>query len=295
MTAGRGEALKAACEAAAPWLARYRFPPEVYEAYAADFTLLLHDARACAACQGLDTCGALNRGYPVRIDPRGLELYGEPVFAVAPCRWQIRRQAEQRIQEQVRSARLRAADLEQTFDTFQPLPGVEEAYRAAREYARTFQPGRTSTGLMFLGPVGVGKSHLANAVLNELRTRGLTGLLKADVAELIAEMQTALAEGRSVGPLVEQARQATLLVLDDLGQEHKSEWVRQTVGTLLNARYLDRRPVIITTNLDFEAVMELFRERIMSRLLATCRIYVLEGDDFRMLQHQRLARTPIGG
>jgi DNA replication protein DnaC len=104
-------------------------------------------------------------------------------------------------------------------------------------------------GLLLIGPSGVGKTHLAVAALKELVRRGHAGLF-CDYRELLKEIQASYnpaSESTEMGVL-EPVRTTEVLVLDDLGASKPSDWVRDIVGIVLNARYNEKRTTIITTN-----------------------------------------------
>ncbi|MBE3582631.1 MAG: ATP-binding protein [Limnochordaceae bacterium] len=280
--------LKEYYETRLPELRRYGFDESMYRRYEQEFLILWRDAQACRQCHSRAGCRATTPGHPLQIHEEGVRLYGEPAFAVAPCARELARREQAWLQTAIRSARLRRTDLQQTFANFRVTEQNRTVYEACLNYARTYQPRQTTFGIVLTGPVGTGKTHLACAILNELRQRRIGGLLKVDVAELLGEMRAVVTQGASTFPLMEAAKEAELLVLDDLGQEYQTEWTRTTVGELINARYADRRPMVITTNLDLEALSRLFTERVSSRLLGMSQVLVLEGDDYRILQHRHL-------
>lgn len=289
------ESLKQFFENRLPELKKWDFPEQAYLSYLADFEMLLRDAQACQDCQGREHCKALTPGHPLRLHEGGIKLYGEPAFAVAPCSRELERRQQQWLQAAIKSARLRRSDLMQTFATFRVSPQNRAVFRACLAYATQYRPQETDYGLILLGPVGTGKSHLASAILNFLRQRHMAGLLKVDVSELLSEMRSTVAGGGETASLVEAAKTAELLVLDDLGQEYQTEWARSVLGELINARYLDRRPLIVTTNLDLDALRRILTERVASRLLGMSRVLVLDGPDFRIHQHRLLqAVSPEG-
>src|ERR1700687_1239814 len=113
-----------------------------------------------------------------------------------------------------------------------------------REY-----PGSSEKGLLFMGPSGVGKTHLAVAALKELIHRGHAGLF-CNYRELLKEIQASYnrASESTEMKILEPIRTVEILVLDDLGASKPSDWVRDIVGIVLNARYNENRTTIITTN-----------------------------------------------
>ncbi|HVC20264.1 MAG TPA: ATP-binding protein [Vicinamibacterales bacterium] len=159
----------------------------------------------------------------------------------------------------------------------------------ARAFVETFPI--VEKGLFFLGHPGVGKTHLAVAVLRlAIRTRGARGIFY-DTRELLRVIRS------TYNPLVRAAEmdvlrpvmEADLLVLDDLGAEKTSEWVEETLNLIVNTRYNERRPTVFTSNYDAkddatdpDSLEVRVGFRIWSRLHEMCEFVTLKGVDFRM-------------
>ena len=125
---------------------------------------------------------------------------------------------------------------------------LQQAKLSAQAFVRDY-PGVSEKGLLFMGPSGVGKTHLAVAALKELIQRGHVGLF-CDYRELLKEIQASYnsASESTEMSVLEPIRTVEVLVLDDLGASKPSDWVRDIVGIVLNARYNENRTTIITTN-----------------------------------------------
>jgi len=155
-----------------------------------------------------------------------------------------------------------------------------------------------NTGLLLIGSIGVGKTHLAVGMIKELIvSKGIPSLFY-DYRELLKEIQNSYNDSVHATELevLRPVFQTEVLALDELGAVKPTEWVWDTVSLVLNTRYNDNRTTIITTNFDdlpagtvaglrgaarHETLGDRIGERMRSRLHEMCRIIKLDGEDFR--------------
>ncbi len=155
-----------------------------------------------------------------------------------------------------------------------------------------------STGLLLIGSIGVGKTHLAVGIVKELILSKGIACLFYDYRELLKQIQNSYNDSVKATELdvLRPVFETEVLVLDELGAVKPTEWVWDTVSLILNTRYNDNRTTIITTNFDDrpagavagprsaareETLGDRIGERMRSRLHEMCRIIKMEGEDFR--------------
>jgi DNA replication protein DnaC len=118
--------------------------------------------------------------------------------------------------------------------------------------------------LLLHGPAGAGKTHLAAAIGNHLVQQGLF-VLFAGVPDLLDSLRRSYGDRRDGGhaaDLLTRVIQAPVLILDDLGAERETEWVREQLYVVINRRYTGLQPTVFTTNVRLQDL----DPRIASRL-----------------------------
>ena len=140
-----------------------------------------------------------------------------------------------------------------TFDSFEiderASPEVTMAMRDARSLAQDYVVDPEGW-LVFMGPYGCGKTHLAAAIANERVARGLTVLFVV-VPDLLDHLRATYAPNSPVSydQRFNEVRNVEMLVLDDLGTQNATPWAVEKLYQLLNDRHVAGLPTVITTNL----------------------------------------------
>jgi len=145
-------------------------------------------------------------------------------------------------------------------------------------------------GLLFLGPCGVGKTHLAVSILRRVITEKGDSCLFYDFRDLLREIQLSWDSVSQVSEwdILRPVLEARVLVLDELGSNKPTDWVRDTIAHIINCRYNERRITIFTSNyLDTpmrsgeETLTDRVGIRLRSRLYEMCKLIDIRGKDFR--------------
>lgn len=227
-------------------------------------------------------CGGL--GY-LRLDlPVGHPNFGK----LQPC---VCRQNE--LSKQVRDKLYSMSNLEElshlTFENFDPAgrkgislvesASLEEAYSQACEFAR-----KLDGWLLLQGGYGCGKTHLAAAIANQVVALGVPTLF-ITVPDLLDWLRFAYNDPEvTFEQRFDQVRQAQFLVLDDFGTQNATAWAQEKLFQILNYRYINNLPLVVTTNLPLDEI----EGRIRSRL-----------QDTRKVRHVKITapdyRLPVAG
>jgi DNA replication protein DnaC len=238
----------------------------------------------------------------------GVEIV--PEKGARPCRCRVA-QSQERL---LRAAHIPHRYANCSMDNYKVEPRTSQdiAFRFACRLVLDYPA--VDRGLLFMGPVGVGKTHLAVAILKGLVAKGVPCLFY-EFGSLLKQIQDSYnsisqtSEMRVLAPVYE----AEVLVLDELGATVPTDWVRDTMYQIINKRYNAKKLTIFTTNfLDERPGVEpandlgkrarpssayTLAERIgvplRSRLYEMCNKVEITGEDFRKTENKQLDFTRI--
>ena len=132
--------------------------------------------------------------------------------------------------------------------------------------------------LILAGQPGVGKTHLAVAVLRVRAEAGQMGRFEV-VPDMLAWLRAGIGQEISAEERLESLKRCPLLVLDDLGKEKGTEWAEQIIYQLLDYRYRYRLDTVVTINGSLSAFPDAVRDRLLDNHL--CRVVMIEGTSYR--------------
>ncbi|RMA97683.1 ATP-binding protein [Hydrogenothermus marinus] len=176
-----------------------------------------------------------------------------------------------------------------SFENFMPTKayGQDLVLNKAKQYvlSNDYKEGK---GILFVGPPGVGKTHLAVSILKDFfLKRSIVGLFR-DTRTLLFDLKLTFDGSASSRELLEEVLDAPILVLDDLGSERLSDWAKDILHYVIIHRYNEQKPIIITSNLDLSSddemqtsLEEKLGSSIASRIREICEVIYVKGPDVR--------------
>ena len=225
----------------------------------------------CPYCHGL---GYLRRDLPL----------GHPDFGklqICSCR-------QGQVSQQIHQRLFSISNLDNlhhlTFDNFQPrgrvglgpwqADSLERAHNQAQQFAQ-----QADGWLLLQGGFGCGKTHLAAAIANFMVGLGVPTLF-ITVPDLLDALRFTYDNPESTfEQRFEEIRNAPILVLDDFGTQNATAWAQEKLFQILNYRYINRLPLVVTTNLLLEQIEGRIRSRLEDPELVT-RVFI-QAPDYR--------------
>src|SRR5699024_6943685 len=171
--------------------------------------------------------------------------------------------------------------LEATIDDFIPeSDSQKKALKYVKHYIERF-PTKKDKNIMLHGSYGIGKSHLAKSIADEIIKKDYTAIFIATPMLLRKVRATYDTDSKiSEDELIDSLIDVDLLVLDDIGAERATDWAIERLFDLINARL--GKHTIYTTNYSPEDLMKIFGERDYSRLKHHTEQIEMEGTNFRL-------------
>lgn len=241
-----------------------------------------HRLRACQACSGGEGCLGSDFG-PLGPETAGMkpDRWSDGHIAAVECeKWRTRL-----LHERLERLGLPPRFWDRTFEAYRPYNrSLERALEECRHFVSVIKRGGEPESLLLAGAWGTGKTHLAAATaigLADVFQDKAAAHLRFEVTpKLLAMARASIKRSANDNP-IETAMRIPVLILDDVGAEKVTEWVREQLFLLVNERYNYRRPTLVTTNCSMEELEDRIGQASVSRIMEMCQGVALEGEDWR--------------
>lgn len=245
----------------------------------------VEEAAHCKQCPGLDACPNLLKGHQAMMDWTGVSIE----VRHAPCRLYVLDRQQKEREKLIRTHHIPKEILTASFADLDMDEGRTKSIAGLLQFCMDVNPGEPGTkGIYLYGPFGVGKSHLMGATAKKLAERGIASLM-VYTPDFFREIKDALGDN-TVQDKVSVLKEVPVLILDDIGAESLSPWVRDEIlGAILQYRVSENLPVLYTSNYTYDQLEEhlahsqkagieqLKAMRIMERIRHYTRAYEVDG------------------
>lgn len=171
-----------------------------------------------------------------------------------------------------------------TFAEWDHKKGSKKLFNVTSKYASNFKAAKENNlGLMLHGEPGAGKTHAASCIANELLSQGIPVICVSinKLLERIKETYNSYGkEGEET--ILKSLSNAELLILDDLGTEQKTEWGLSRIYNIIDSRYRNELPIIVTTNIAISDLEDMYHKRSYDRLMEMCTPVKVDGESIRV-------------
>lgn len=249
---------------------------------------LVMESENCQHCKGISTCPNMMRGHASTLT----KYAGYLDLRLVPCSKFEKEQEQIRRKRLIRSHHIPRDILEASFKTIDADDDRCMAIDAALDFCTRFRTKkRPKTGLYLYGPLGAGKSRIAGAIVNELVRYGVDSFMFY-VPEFMREVTESIHD-HSLHTKLEQLKNVSVLILDDIGAEFLTPWKRDEIlGAILQHRVSEQLPTIFTSNMDLDELEKhlantnkdsdhMKAARVMERIRHYTTAYRVEGKNWR--------------
>ena len=170
-----------------------------------------------------------------------------------------------------------------------PRINMQKVYSVATNFTKDF--GKRFENLFLFGQAGCGKTFVCHAIAKDLLDGGHT-VLYMTVPRLVKAFEDQRFNRFESGEreLLETVDDVDLLILDDLGSEVVTVVTTAALFDIINHRLITRKPVVISSNLDLDEMMDIYTERIVTRIYAGYSVMKFFGDNIRIVKKQKYTR-----
>ena len=204
---------------------------------------------------------------------------------------ELMQEFSRKVKKIIKNSKMSKRNLSYKFDNFELNTRNEKVFNNLKNYSKRLVNCIEKKGLILVGNNGVGKTHIACSIANKLIENGIP-VIYGTLINLLAELRNSYDTDNNISEIeiIKLYENVGLLIIDDLGKEKPSEWGLEKLFTIINSRYENNLPVIITTNYNQNSLVERLSlngeietaKSIISRLYEMCYLVKIDDIDHRI-------------
>ncbi|MBP1083324.1 primosomal protein DnaI [Bacillus capparidis] len=245
--------------------------------------------KSCEGCPSLEQCGNLLQGFTPELTLNGKTI--DVRYDVCQTKRKADKEAKQ--QAMIKSMYMQKDLLKATTrDLDGTDPSRRYVYKQLTAFIENYKKDKKGKGIYLHGKFGVGKTFILAAIANELADKNCSSML-VYVPEFTRELKNSLKD-QTTEEKLQMVKSAPILMLDDIGAESMSSWVRDEVfGTILQHRMSQQLPTFFSSNFTPDELEHHFTysqrgekegvkaARLMERILYLAQPVKLDGENRR--------------
>lgn len=204
---------------------------------------------------------------------------------------ELMQEFSRKVEKIIKNSKMSKRNLSYKFDNFELNTRNEKVFNNLKNYSERLVKCIDKKGLILVGNNGVGKTHIACSIANKLIENGIP-VIYGTLINLLAELRNSYDTDNNISEIeiIKLYENVELLIIDDLGKEKPSEWGLEKLFTIINSRYENNLPVIITTNYNQNSLVQRLSingeietaKSIISRLYEMCYLVKIDDVDHRI-------------
>ncbi|MFQ6580108.1 primosomal protein DnaI [Priestia megaterium] len=248
----------------------------------------IDQSKCCDKCPSLQNCVNMVKGYHPQLVVKGRNI--DLQYERCPRKVQEDERKEQ--ESFIQCMYVPKEILQATMSDIEIEQGRFEAIKLVRDFVREYEPNKKMKALYLHGSFGVGKTYFLGAIANALAEKKVKSTILY-VPEFLRELKGSF-QDQSFNEKIEYVKKVPVLMLDDLGAESVTSWMRDDVlGTILQFRMLENLPTFFSSNLNFKELQhhltytqrgeqeELKAARVMERIKSLAIPVEMNGENKR--------------